>query len=150
MDPAAELNLRLLLLAGVMVSSWFGGLGPGSLATLLASVGLIYFNPPVGKFLSVESIQSLRLVEFIIVALLITVLNDRRRKAQRRAEAAQIEAEAANHSKDKFLATVSHELRTPLAAVMGWTRFLKTNQNDRAVCSKLECENAGVRFLIRI
>jgi len=74
-----------------MVTSWFGGLGPGLLATLLASVGLIYFNRPVGKFLSVESIQSLRLVEFIIVAFLITVLNDRRRKAQRRAEAAQIE-----------------------------------------------------------
>jgi signal transduction histidine kinase len=134
--PAAELNLRLLLLAGVMLSSWLGGLGPGLLATLFASVGLIYSNPPVGKFLSIESVQSLRLIEFIIVALLITFLNDRRRKAQRRAERAQIEAEAANRAKDKFLVTVSHELRTPLAAVMGWTKFLKANPNDRAVHTK--------------
>ncbi len=134
--PAAEVNLRLLLLAGVMLSSWLGGLGPGLLATLFASVGLIYSNPPMGNFLSTESIHSLRLVEFIIVALLITFLNDRRRKAQRRAEMAQIEAEVANQSKDRFLATVSHELRTPLAAVIGWTKFLKTNQNDRAVRTK--------------
>ena len=98
--PAAEVNLRLLLLAGVMLSSWLGGLGPGLLATLLASVGLTYSNPPVGNLLSIESIPSLRLVEFIIVALLITFLNDRRRKAQRRAERAQSEAEAANHAKD--------------------------------------------------
>lgn len=134
--PAAEVNLRLLLLAGVMLSSWLGGLGPGLLATLFASVGLTYSNPPVGNLLSLESIHSLRLVEFIIVALLITFLNDRRRKAQSRAEIAQIEAEAANHAKDKFLATVSHELRTPLAAVTGWTKFLKANQNDRTVHTK--------------
>ena len=31
---------------------------------------------------------------------------------------------------------MSHELRTPLAAVIGWTKFLKTNQNDRAVSTK--------------
>ena len=134
--PAAELNLRLLLLAGVMLSSWLGGWGPGLLATLFASVGLTYSNPPVGNLLSIESIKSLRLVEFIIVALLITFLNDRRRKAQIRAEMAQIEAEGANQSKDRFLATVSHELRTPLAAVIGWTKFLKTNQKDLAVRTK--------------
>ena len=134
--PAAEVNLRLLLLAGVMLSSWLGGLGPGLLATLLASVGLTYSNRPEGNLLSIESIHSFRLVEFIIVALLITFLNDRRRKAQKRAEVAQAEAEAANHAKDEFLATVSHELRAPLAAVIGWTKFLKSNQNDRAVRTK--------------
>src|SRR5689334_6680928 len=69
--PAAELNLRLLLLAGVMLSSWLGGLGPGLLATVLASVGLTYSNPPVRNLLSIGSTQSLRLIEFIIVALLI-------------------------------------------------------------------------------
>lgn len=134
--PAAEVNLRLLLLAGVMLSSWLGGWGPGLLATLFASVGLTYSNPAVGNLLSTESIHLLRLVEFIIVALLITFLNDRRRKAQIRAEMAQIEAEGANQSKDKFLATVSHELRTPLAAVIGWTKFLKTNEKDLTVRTK--------------
>lgn len=38
---------------------------------------------------------------------------------------ARAEADAANRSKDVFLARVSHELRTPLNALMGWTRMLR-------------------------
>jgi signal transduction histidine kinase/DNA-binding response OmpR family regulator len=37
---------------------------------------------------------------------------------------ARAEAEAANRSKDDFLAMVSHELRTPLNAITGWTSML--------------------------
>ena len=36
------------------------------------------------------------------------------------------EAEAANRSKDQFLAMLSHELRTPLNAVLGWAHALRT------------------------
>ncbi len=42
---------------------------------------------------------------------------DREREARKRAE-------AADRSKDAFLATVSHELRTPLNAIMGWAQLL--------------------------
>ena len=35
---------------------------------------------------------------------------------------ARSEADAANRSKDAFIARASHELRTPLNAVMGWRR----------------------------
>jgi PAS domain S-box-containing protein len=37
---------------------------------------------------------------------------------------ARADAEAANLTKDEFLATLSHELRTPLNAVVGWVRLL--------------------------
>jgi signal transduction histidine kinase len=47
-----------------------------------------------------------------------------------RAQASQIEAEAANRMKDAFLATVSHELRRPLTAVLGWTRMLREGKCD--------------------
>jgi PAS domain S-box-containing protein len=40
------------------------------------------------------------------------------------------EAEAANRSKDEFLAILSHELRTPLTAILGWVRTLRLRQTD--------------------
>jgi len=43
-------------------------------------------------------------------------------------QAARREAEAANRSKDEFLATVSHELRTPLTAILGWAHMLRTER----------------------
>ena len=42
--------------------------------------------------------------------------------------AARREAEAANRSKDDFLARVSHELRTPLTAVLGWAQMLQSER----------------------
>lgn len=44
--------------------------------------------------------------------------------ALERERLARAEAEAANASKDDFLAMVSHELRTPLNAILGWTELL--------------------------
>ena len=133
--PAAELNLRLLLLAGVMFSSWFGGLGPGLLTTAITSVAIQYSSPPSG-FWEVDSDHLVRLIEFVIVALLITFLNDRRRRAQRRAELAQMDAQSANRAKDEFLATVSHELRTPLTSVLGWANVLQSGQTDRELTDR--------------
>jgi signal transduction histidine kinase/ActR/RegA family two-component response regulator len=43
-------------------------------------------------------------------------------------QAARREAEAANRSKDEFLATVSHELRTPLTAILGWAHMLRSER----------------------
>ncbi|MBD2465063.1 PAS domain-containing protein [Oscillatoria sp. FACHB-1407] len=41
-------------------------------------------------------------------------------------------AEAANRSKDEFLATLSHELRTPLNAMLGWMQLLNHRQLDES------------------
>ena len=47
-------------------------------------------------------------------------------------QASRMEAEAANRSKDLFLATLSHEVRTPLNAILGWATIL------RGKCSEAE------------
>ena len=39
-------------------------------------------------------------------------------------------AQAANRTKDEFLATLSHELRTPMTAVLGWSRMLKLGLSE--------------------
>jgi CheY-like chemotaxis protein/nitrogen-specific signal transduction histidine kinase len=45
-----------------------------------------------------------------------------------RAERARADAEAANRSKDDFLATLSHELRTPLNAILGWAQMCRSGK----------------------
>jgi PAS domain S-box-containing protein len=38
------------------------------------------------------------------------------------------QAEAANRTKDEFLATLSHELRTPLTAMLGWVLVMRSSR----------------------
>jgi signal transduction histidine kinase len=47
-----------------------------------------------------------------------------------REQIARAEAEAANCTKDEFLATVSHELRSPLNAILGWAQILRSSKLD--------------------
>ena len=62
----------------------------------------------------------------------ISLLHELARHAERRSaellsreRVAREDAEAANRTKDEFLAMVSHELRTPLNAILGWTRIVR-------------------------
>ena len=50
------------------------------------------------------------------------------RASEAQERASRNEAEAANRSKDTFLATLSHELRTPLTAILGWSVLLRTTK----------------------
>jgi PAS domain S-box-containing protein len=63
-----------------------------------------------------------------------------------KAEAAYRDADAANRSKDEFLATVSHELRTPLNAIMGWTQLLLA---DGANAADPERRRRGLETVVR-
>jgi len=70
----------------------------------------------------------------------------------READAARVEAEAANRAKDEFLSTLSHELRNPLNAVAGWAKVLEGGQlsgeqSRRAVQIILRNAAAQVRLI---
>jgi PAS domain S-box-containing protein len=46
------------------------------------------------------------------------------------------ESEAANQSKDEFVALVAHELRSPLNSISGWAKLLQTRRFDDATTTK--------------
>jgi PAS domain S-box-containing protein len=52
------------------------------------------------------------------------------------AQAARAEAEAANRSKDDFVAVVAHELRSPLNSISGWAKLLQIRKFDEAMTTK--------------
>lgn len=80
--PWIEPNVFPLFFVAVMVSAWYGGLGPALLATVLGTAAIFYFfvlSPPdVARSPDVLS----RLDLFVIVALFISVLTAARKQAQ--------------------------------------------------------------------
>jgi PAS domain S-box-containing protein len=53
-----------------------------------------------------------------------------------REQAARNLAEAANRTKDAFLAMVSHELRSPLSPILAWVRMLQQGVLDKATSQR--------------
>ena len=94
LDPLiAQQSPFLLLSAAVMVGAWFGGLGPGLLATALGVVAADYlFLPPVGSFTPL-GVAFLPLLLFVLQGALISVLVEALRSARRRAESRTLEAQ---------------------------------------------------------
>jgi signal transduction histidine kinase len=80
----------ILFFAAVVVSSWYGGLGPGLLAIAIAALVTDYFFLPPTQSLHMTQSSFLELLLFLLAALLIAWLTAALRSAYRRAEAAQI------------------------------------------------------------
>ena len=59
-----------------------------------------------------------------------------RREAEQQREAARVEAETANRTKDEFIAMLSHELRTPLNAMLGWATMLVRGHPEPGMVAK--------------
>jgi len=65
----------------VMVSGWFGGMGPGLLSTALSILALkYYFVPPTGTF-AIDTAYIPSIILFSLVTLFVTWLSSRERKA---------------------------------------------------------------------
>ncbi|MEH2420676.1 MAG: PAS domain S-box protein [Nostoc sp.] len=88
LNPYLTATPAALFFAAVMVSAWYGGLGPGLFATVLSTLVINYF---FFKPLEPQNITNLNglvpLVVFILTAGLISWLNESRRTAQQKAEA---------------------------------------------------------------
>ena len=79
-----------LFFVAVMVSAWYGGRGPGLLATVLSTLAAnIFFIEPHSALILTNPRTGVQLGVFMLSALLISQLNESRRSAVRQAQAAK-------------------------------------------------------------
>ena len=138
-----------LFFAAVMVSSWYGGLGPGLLATALAAWAIDYFIMPPVYALVLGLGDVVRIAVFVLVALLINSLNEARRQLERALRRRAEELAEADRRKDEFLAMLAHELRNPLAPIRNAIHILK-ERDDPAVCRAREILDRQAGHLTRL
>jgi signal transduction histidine kinase len=109
----------LPFLAAVAVSSWYGGLRQGLLATALSVLALDFFFVPPVYSLGVGLADGLRLGVFVLVACLLSSLHAARRRIEeslRRRE----------RRRGEFLAVLAHELRNFLSPATSALEVLRT------------------------
>src|SRR5688500_17878228 len=91
----------------VALSAWYGGFGPGLLAAVLGILAVDYFFiAPAHSFGLGDPSDLLALSILGAVAALIAVLQDRLRRANRRAESVRQEIEAAQQERARLAAIV--------------------------------------------
>ena len=100
-----------LFLLGVLLSSWWGGVGPALLSVALSIYFSLRYFLPADNTLAETIIQILSFGLVAGATILVNNLLGQARKA----------ALALAQAKSEFAANVSHEIRTPLTALMGYT-----------------------------
>jgi PAS domain S-box-containing protein len=88
LNPILGENAPLLVLVmAIIVSAWYGGFGPGLLATVVSAVlGAYFFVQPTLAFEITEVSNTARVCIFVIEGVLISWLNEALRNAKQRAE----------------------------------------------------------------
>lgn len=107
--PFAAPGAFLLLFCSVVLSAWYGGLGPGLMATILGGLALVYcIAEPIHSWSLVDPNDLLRLSLFVFMAVLLSWLIETLHATQRTAEeqARRLEVEEARYR--RFLDT-AHE-----------------------------------------
>jgi signal transduction histidine kinase len=138
----------MLALAAVMVSGWYGGLGPGLLATGIALViGDYFFMKPLHELGWVNSAQKVRAIIFILEGSVVSVLCQTLNSARRRAE--QNEAEARNLQKELLEITdteqrrIGHDLHDGLGQHLTGIAFMSKLMEQRLTAKAVpEAEDA--------
>ncbi|MBD1995923.1 PAS domain S-box protein [Leptolyngbya sp. FACHB-541] len=85
-----------LFYMAVIVSAWYGGLKPGLVATVLSTLAINYFISPYNALGIVNPGNLLRLGVFVIIALLISGLDQARQAALRQEQQLRVAAENAH------------------------------------------------------
>jgi signal transduction histidine kinase len=136
-----------LYFAAVIFSAWFGGLGPGFLATALSGVATAYLLMPQAGTAGGFRDAVLRVLVFTVVAVLTSSLHAALKRAAEASRRARELAEEASAAKSRFLAMVSHELRGPLVPV---AMVMDAMENDASLPTPVRRDAQMVRRSVNV
>lgn len=119
--------INLSVVTGAEYNIEFRVVYPNGQIRWAQSKGQVFYN---------QSRQPVRMAGVDIDITAAQQLKAEKEELLQREQAARAEAEAANESKNEFLAVVSHELRSPLNAILGWARLLKTRELDKETTNR--------------
>jgi signal transduction histidine kinase len=149
--PVVDPTQSPLSFAAVLVSAWYGGLGPGLVATGLTVIMKAYFfAAPTNSFRVESGLHLAQLALFAAVAFLVSSLTAALHRADAESRAARADAESATRAQELFLAAISHELRTPLQAMATWIRVLRDDADPARTHAAVEALARSVAAQTRL
>lgn len=143
-----------IVIMAILACSWFGGVGPALLATLLLIAAIRVGQKEKGHVFDFSAKELIDLAVFLLLTSAVGWSGQVRRRAQRLAirQAAQLLEEA--RRKDQFLATLAHELRNPLAPLRTGLELLQlagNEPNDKALVGEVrDMMQRQVDHLVRL
>ena len=112
--PLVQRSPSSLFFASVMMSAWYGGLGPGILATVLSALSLDYFFIAPVNSIKLDWSAIVRLSVFLLVALLTSYLTAARKRAEEALRSAHGELEKRVEERTAELAKANESLRAEI------------------------------------
>jgi signal transduction histidine kinase len=102
----------------VILSAWYGGLGPGILATIIAGFlnNYLFLEP---RFTLNGTGNTVSMIIFLIQGIFISMISEAKHQA--------------DTQKDEFISFASHELKNPLAVLKGYSSLINKKVSDKKI-----------------